>query len=100
MGSASSNRRWPAITAATANLSAIRRVEAPRSRHTTNSLVRAYPSRGGRRGGALQVRSPTPVGHNNNDTAAARERSIIVTNTPDVLNESTADLTWSLILGV
>jgi glyoxylate reductase len=44
--------------------------------------------------------STIAVGYNNIDIAAARERSIIVTNTPDVLNESTADLTWSLILGV
>ena len=33
------------------------------------------------------------VGYNNIDVAAARERGIIVTNTPDVLTEATADLT-------
>src|SRR5262249_17357778 len=36
----------------------------------------------------------------NIDIAAARERGIIVTNTPDILTESTADLTWTLILGI
>jgi glyoxylate reductase len=48
----------------------------------------------------LKVVSTIAVGYNNIDIAAARERGIIVTNTPDVLNESTADLTWSLILGI
>ena len=32
--------------------------------------------------------------------AAARERGIIVTNTPDVLTEAAADFTWALILGI
>jgi len=48
----------------------------------------------------LKVVSTIAVGYNNIDIAAARERGIIVTNTPDVLHESTADLTWSLILGI
>lgn len=48
----------------------------------------------------LKIVSTIAVGYNNIDIAAARERSVIVTNTPDVLTESTADLTWSLILGI
>ena len=48
----------------------------------------------------LKIVSTIAVGYNNIDVAAARERHIVVTNTPDVLTESTADLTWSLILGV
>jgi glyoxylate reductase len=48
----------------------------------------------------LKVISTIAVGYNNIDVAAARERGIVVSNTPDVLNESTADLTWSLILGI
>ena len=40
------------------------------------------------------------VGYNNIDVAAARERKVVVTNTPDVLNEACAALTWGLILGV
>ena len=40
------------------------------------------------------------VGYNNIDVAAARARGIVVTNTPDVLTEATADLTWALILGI
>lgn len=40
------------------------------------------------------------VGYNNVDVDAARELGIIVTNTPGVLTEATADLTMALILGV
>lgn len=40
------------------------------------------------------------VGYNNIDVAAASRRGIWVTNTPGVLTEATADLTWTLILGV
>jgi glyoxylate reductase len=40
------------------------------------------------------------VGYNNIDVAAATARGIMVTNTPGVLTECTADLTWALILGV
>lgn len=49
---------------------------------------------------ALKVVSTIAVGYNNVDLAAARERGIIVTNTPDVLTEATADLTWALMLGM
>ncbi len=34
------------------------------------------------------------------DLAACRKRGILVTNTPDVLTDATADLTWALILAV
>ena len=40
------------------------------------------------------------VGHNNIDLKAAAEREIVVTNTPGVLTETTADLTWALIFAV
>jgi glyoxylate reductase len=40
------------------------------------------------------------VGTNNIDLAAAREQGVVVTNTPGVLTEATADLTWTLILAV
>lgn len=40
------------------------------------------------------------VGYNNVDVAAATRRGILVTNTPGVLTECTADLTWALILAV
>ena len=47
---------------------------------------------------ALKVIANVAVGYNNIDVAAARERGIVVTNTPDVLTEATANLTWTLIL--
>ncbi len=40
------------------------------------------------------------VGYNNIDVAEATLRGILVTNTPGVLTECTADITWALILGV
>lgn len=40
------------------------------------------------------------VGYNNIDINAAAELGILVTNTPGVLTECTADLTWALILAV
>ncbi len=48
----------------------------------------------------LRVIANIAVGHNNIDVAAARERGILVTNTPGVLTEATADLTWALVLGI
>ncbi|MFX0067336.1 MAG: 2-hydroxyacid dehydrogenase [Candidatus Hermodarchaeota archaeon] len=40
------------------------------------------------------------VGYDNIDLEAARERKILVSNTPDVLTNATADLTWALMLAV
>jgi len=40
------------------------------------------------------------VGYDNIDLAAARELGVVVTNTPGVLTEATADLTISLVLAV
>lgn len=40
------------------------------------------------------------VGHDNIDVAEARRRGIVVTNTPDVLTEATADFAFALLLGV
>jgi lactate dehydrogenase-like 2-hydroxyacid dehydrogenase len=51
-------------------------------------------------GRELKVIANAAVGYNNIDVAAARERGIIVTNTPGVLTDATADLTWALILGI
>ena len=46
----------------------------------------------------LEIVANGVVGVDNIDLEAARARSIIVTNTPDVLTEATADLTWALML--
>jgi len=48
----------------------------------------------------LKVVANIAVGYDNIDVAAARARGIVVTNTPDVLTEATAELTWALILAV
>jgi glyoxylate reductase len=49
---------------------------------------------------SLKIIANCAVGYNNIDTAYAKKKSIFVTNTPDVLTETTADLTWALILAV
>lgn len=48
----------------------------------------------------LRVISNYAVGHNNIDVAGATARGIVVTNTPGVLTETTADLTWALLMAV
>ncbi|OFW12549.1 MAG: D-glycerate dehydrogenase [Acidobacteria bacterium RIFCSPLOWO2_02_FULL_67_21] len=51
-------------------------------------------------GTELRVIANVAVGYNNIDVAAARERGITVTNTPDVLTDATADFTMALMLAV
>ena len=46
----------------------------------------------------LKVVATVAVGYNNIDMTAARALGVTVTNTPDVLTDATADLTWALIL--
>jgi len=46
----------------------------------------------------LKVVANVAVGYNNIDVAAARRRGVIVTNTPDVLTETTADFAWTLLM--
>lgn len=46
----------------------------------------------------VKVISNFAVGYNNIDIEAAKERGVIVTNTPGVLTETTADLTFALLL--
>jgi glyoxylate reductase len=62
----------------------------------TNSVDRALLDAGR----DLRIIANVAVGYNNVDVAAARARGIIVTNTPDVLTEATADFTWALILAI
>jgi glyoxylate reductase len=47
----------------------------------------------------LKVVANVAVGFNNIDVAAARRRTVVVTNTPDVLTETTADFAWTLLMG-
>jgi glyoxylate reductase len=46
----------------------------------------------------LKVISNIAVGYNNIDLTAARRRGVVVTNTPDVLTETTADFAWALLM--
>jgi glyoxylate reductase len=46
----------------------------------------------------LKVVSNVAVGYNNIDVAAAKKRGVVVTNTPDVLTETTADFAWALLM--
>ncbi len=51
-------------------------------------------------GGNLKIISNYAVGYDNIDVLAATKRKIPVTNTPCVLTETTADLTFALLLSV
>ncbi|MFH1550832.1 MAG: D-glycerate dehydrogenase [Planctomycetota bacterium] len=51
-------------------------------------------------GERLAVCANYAVGYNNIDIAAATGRGIFVTNTPGVLTQATADLTWALLLAI
>ena len=46
----------------------------------------------------LKIISAMTVGYDNIDIAACTERGIVVTNTPDVINQTTADFAWALLL--
>jgi glyoxylate reductase len=46
----------------------------------------------------LKVVSNVAVGYNNIDVAAAKRRGVVVTNTPDVLTETTADFAFTLLM--
>ena len=51
-------------------------------------------------GDKLEVISTVAVGVDNIDVAAAKDRGIVVTNTPNILAGATAELTWALLLAV
>lgn len=46
----------------------------------------------------LKIVANLAVGYNNIDVVAAKEHGVIITNTPDVLTETTADLAFALLL--
>src|SRR6266852_5241639 len=46
----------------------------------------------------VKVVANVAVGYNNIDVAAAHRRGVVVTNTPDVLTETTADFAWALLM--
>ncbi len=51
-------------------------------------------------GEKLRIVSNFAVGYNNIDVDYASQRGIMVTNTPGVLTETTADLAWALLMSV
>ena len=76
---------WPLLADAEALL------PTPRERITAEVVAAAPRAR---------IVASHSVGVDHIDLAACRARGILVTNTPDVLTEATADLTWALILAV
>ncbi|MDH5763187.1 MAG: D-glycerate dehydrogenase [Nitrospinota bacterium] len=51
-------------------------------------------------GDHLKIIANYGAGFNNIDVAHARKKNIWVSNTPGVLHETTADLTWAMMLGI
>lgn len=51
-------------------------------------------------GADLKVVANVAAGYDNVDVPAATQRGVVVTNTPGVVTESTADLTWGLLFGI
>jgi gluconate 2-dehydrogenase len=58
--------------------------------HITAEAIAASPN--------LKIISNMAVGFNNIDVNAATQAGIMVTNTPDVLNSTTADFAWALLM--
>lgn len=50
------------------------------------------------RGKGLKIIANMAVGYDNIDVTYAQEKGVVVTNTPDVLTETTADLTFALLM--
>ena len=51
-------------------------------------------------GSRLKIVANIAVGYDNIDVAAVKRHGVRASNTPDVLTEATAELTWALILGI
>lgn len=51
-------------------------------------------------GPQLKVVANVAVGYDNIDVPLLRQRGVVVTNTPDVLNGAVAELTWGMILAI
>jgi len=57
-----------------------------------DELLRAAPK--------LRIASNVAVGYDNIDVAACTRRGVVATNTPGVLDETTADFAWTLLMAV
>lgn len=64
----------------------------------TDRIDRGVIAAGTRDGSRLRVVATVSVGYDNVDVIAAAEAGVVVCNTPGVLDETTADLAWALIL--
>jgi glyoxylate reductase len=64
----------------------------------TDQMDAATLEAGARGTPALRLVANMAVGYNNIDLEAARRLGVLVTNTPGVLTEATADFTWALML--
>ncbi|GAC1702903.1 MAG: glyoxylate reductase [Candidatus Acidiferrum sp.] len=62
------------------------------SERIDHELLQAAPN--------LQIVANVAVGFDNIDVAACTQRGVAVTNTPGVLDETTADLAWALLMAV
>ncbi len=60
--------------------------------HLTRAVIEALPN-------SVRLIANYSVGYNHVDVAAAAERAIVVTNTPDVLSDATAEIAMLLMLG-
>jgi glyoxylate reductase len=58
----------------------------------TEELLRAAPK--------LRIAANVAVGFDNIDVAACTKRGVVATNTPGVLDETTADFAWTLMMAV
>jgi glyoxylate reductase len=58
----------------------------------TEDLLRAAPK--------LRIAANVAVGFDNIDVAACTKRGVVATNTPGVLDETTADFAWTLMMAV
>lgn len=76
--------------------------EAVRGKSALLSLLTAPVTEAVMRAGlpTLRIVANHAVGYDNVDIAAAARLGVVVTNTPGVLTEATADLTWAALLGV
>ena len=48
----------------------------------------------------LRVVANYAVGYNNVDVQAATSHGVMITNTPDVVTDATADLAWAILMGI
>jgi len=60
--------------------------------HINDELLHAAPK--------LRIASNVAVGFDNIDVAACTKRGVVATNTPGVLDETTADFAWTLLMAV